>query len=323
MSSTITRIKLKGLASYLLTRARLRFSAVPENQIKDVSILGQKVKLNLLDLEQKYLLADCVREPENLFVYRAIAETGMADVFVDIGANCGHVALSVLPHYRNLLLFEPNPTLAEILRVIFSGQNKVVIKECAIVDESSVGEMTLTVPQDSSGLATLGVTELSKQHHQTNSYKIKTSTLANEVEGFSLEKAYIKIDVEGFEANIIDSAKNLINTQRPIVGFEALSKESALGCANLFDDYVFYCARFDFLESGGALTKSLLGMIKALAFGANIEIIKLDDLNKCELENFSQIYSVPREKSEIFEEAISGYTLRNPVFDLTALTTWC
>jgi FkbM family methyltransferase len=322
MSSTIASIKLKGLAPYLLTRARLRFSSAPENHTKDASILVQKVSLNLLDLEQKYLFADCVREPENLFVYKAIAETGMADVFVDIGANCGHVALSVLPYYRSLLLFEPNPALAEVLRTIFTGQDKVVIRECAIVDENSVGEMTLTVPQDSSGLATLGVTELSKQHRQVDSYKIKASTLANEIEGFSLGKAYIKIDVEGFEANIIDSAKNLINTSRPIVGFEALSKQSALSCANLFNDYVFYCARFDFLELGGALSRSMLGMIKALTLGANFEIIKLDDLNSCQLENFSQIYSVPREKSEIFEKAITVYTARNPIFDLSVLKTW-
>jgi FkbM family methyltransferase len=322
MSSTITRIKLKGLAPYLLTRARLRFSSAPENYIKEISILGQKVRLNLLDLEQKYLFADCVREPENLFIYRAIAETGIADVFVDIGANCGHVALSVLPNYRNLLLFEPNPKLAEVLRAIFKEQGKVVIRECAIVDESSVGEMTLTVPEDSSGLATLGVTELSKQHHQVNSYKIKASTLANEIEGFSLEKAYVKIDVEGFEANIIDSAKKLINTSRPIVGFEALSKESALNCAELFEDFEFYCARFDFLEQGGALSRSIFGMVKALVLGANFEIIKLDDLNSCDLENFSQIYSVPREKSEIFEKAIASYTVRNPIFDLSVLKTW-
>ena len=274
------------------------------------------------DLEQKYLYADCVREPENLFVYRAIAETGLADTFIDIGSNCGHVALSVLPSYPKLLLFEPNPKLAEILRILFKQHEKVAIRECAIVDENSEGELVLTVPQESSGLATLGATELSKKHSQTDVYRIKASTLAKETTGYALDKAYIKIDVEGFEANIIESAKDLFNTKRPIVGFEALSKESALACTKLFKDYVFYCARFDFLESGGALMNSFSGMMKGLLLGASIEVIRLDDFNSSELSNFSQVYSVPIEKSDVFEKAIADYNHKNSFYDLAKLSTW-
>jgi FkbM family methyltransferase len=322
MTTTITRIKLKGLARYLLTRAHLRLSSVPKNSMQEISPLGQKIMLNLHDLEQKYLYADCVREPENLFVYRAIAETEFVNTFIDIGANCGHVALSVLDNYPKLLLFEPNPKLAEILRTIFNNRNNVVVKECAIVDESSVGELTLTVPLDSSGLATLGATELSKKHLQNDSYTIKASTLAKEIDGYALENSYIKIDVEGFEANIIDSTKYLINLKRPIVGYEALSRASALECSRLFKDYVFYCSRFDFLESGGTLMNSFAGMIKGLLFGANIEVIRLNDLDSCHLNNFSQVYSVPVEKSAAFEKILAEYCLKKPIFNLSTLKTW-
>jgi len=66
---------------------------------------------------------------------------------------------------------------------------------------------------------------------------------ASEVDGLlSIPDAYIKIDVEGFEGNIIKSAQKLINTQRPIVGFEALSHSVAQSCPECFKEYFLLCS---------------------------------------------------------------------------------
>jgi FkbM family methyltransferase len=324
MQSKLANIKLSGVLQYLIMRMKLRFidKASISARRKITNILGQTVTLDLMDLEQKYLAADCVREPENLIVYRAIADSGLVDTFIDIGANCGHVAASIMNDYKHVFLFEPNPKLATLLQGIFKAQKNIAIHECAIVDERSVGDLTLTVPDESSGLASLGSTNLSERYKQVHTYNVRASTLAAEVNGFSIRNAYIKIDVEGFEANIIKSAKELINTQRPIVGFEALSGKAALSCAKLLDNYVFYCARFDFLENGGALSRSALGIIKAIIFGCNIEVLKLSHLEKSNLDNFSQIYSVPCEKVECFEKSILTYFKKMPVFNLSNLKTW-
>lgn len=324
MNNKLASFELRGLLSYLVTRMKLRFldKRSSGSSKTTIVILGQKVDLDLMDLEQKYLAADCIREPENLIVYRAIADSRLVDTFMDVGANCGHVAASVMTNFAQVLLFEPNPKLAELLRYIFKTQSNIAIRECAIVDEASVGKLSLTVPDESSGLATLGGTDLSKQHDRVHTYDVRASTLAAEVEGFSVKSAYIKIDVEGFEANIIKSAKVLINRERPIVGFEALSNEAALNCAKLFEDYVFYCARFSFLENGGALSRSIPGIMKALIFGARIEVLKLQNVESSKLNNFSQIYSVPREKAEAFERSILNYAAANPVFSLKSLKTW-
>ncbi|NQW95211.1 MAG: FkbM family methyltransferase [Polaromonas sp.] len=320
MNKKISTFRLQGLFSYLMKRGVLRFTRKKTRSIQ--IIFHQKVALDPVDLEQKYLAADCVREPENLLVYRALAGSGVVDTFVDIGANCGHVAASVMHDYQNVLLFEPNPKLAALLRELYKNQRNIVIKECAIVDEGSAGTLSLTVPDESSGLATLGRTNLSGQHDRVHTYPVRATTLASEVAGYSLNTAYIKIDVEGFEENIISSARDLINRQRPIVGFEALSNLAAESCVKLFEDYVFYCARFDFLDNHGALSKSFVGITKALLFGGSIEILKLGRLQGNEINNFSQIYSVPKEKLEAFEEAVLKYNSVNPVLDLKALSTW-
>jgi FkbM family methyltransferase len=323
MYQIITTVKIRGLLSYLWVRAKLRFSS----NWKKVSNLqcrinNQLVNLDLKDLEQKYLAADCVREPENLIVYRAIATSKLVTNFVDIGANCGHVALSILNDYDNILLFEPNPRLANLLRKIFIYNENVIINECAIVDLESVGSITLRVPDDSSGLATLGGTNLSVRRDKVQSYEVKASTLESEMKDFSLAGSYIKIDVEGFESKIIKSMQLLIKTHRPIVGFEALSLSAALDCVHYFENYIFYCARFDFLENGGALARSKFCAMIAIIFGGGIDIIRLNMTDKIALENFSQVYAIPKEKSEEFEESIIKFVTNQPIIKLNRLRTW-
>ena len=325
MNNKLINIKLSGIFYYLLERSQLRFMNKFRfgQSIKNVTIFDQDVMLDLTDLEQKYLAVDCVREPENLVVYRAIADFGLVNTFVDIGANCGHVAASIVNNYSQVILIEPNPKLSSLLRNIFENRRNITIRECAIVGIESVGQLVLNVPVDSSGLATLGKTSFSEERVKMDSYIVKASTLAEEVKGFDLKNnAYIKIDVEGFEAKVIESAVELINDNRPIVGFEALSKAAAINCAKKFNNYDFYCARFDFLNNSGALSKSILGIFKAVFFGATIEILKFDHLKDTSLENFSQIYAVPTEKSDAFEEVIGKYAKKFPVLNLQYLKTW-
>jgi len=321
MDTCIAKVELTALATYLLQRAKLRFLSSRESSV-DVDIYRHGVTLDLRDLEQKYFAADCVREPENLLIYLALAQSGLADCFVDVGANCGHVAASVVDAYRSLVLFEPNPRLAALLRTIFADRPHVSIRECAVVGEASRGSIALTVPVDSSGLATLGGTELSALRERANIFEVRAETLENETRDLVLARAYIKIDVEGFEYQVIESARDLIVRERPIVGFEALSKSAAEKCAGLFVDYVYYCARFDFLEPGGALTRSISRLFGAALFGGAVDILRLSDIGATTLQNFSQIFSVPREKADIFETAIASFVANNPSIDASRLKTW-
>lgn len=287
MNRTVVSIRLKGLLRYLLVRAKLRYlSGGRGHRLTNMTILGRAVALDLGDLEQKYLAADCVREPENLIIYKAIAAAGLASTFIDIGANCGHVALSIVHDYEHIFVFEPNPKLAHLLRSIFSGCRNVTVKECAIVDAESVGTLTLTVPDDSSGLATLGRTTLSAEHGENHTYVVRASALDSEVTEAALANAYIKIDVEGYEPSIIRSMRQLLHSQRPIVGFEASSHAIALECTRLFAGYRFYFSRFDFLEAGGTLSKSVGGIGAALILGGNIDIVSVDDMSQISLNHF-------------------------------------
>jgi len=301
MNQPISKLKLTGIPRYLASRAYMR--AIARFGSAGKTIRGRQVSLNLADAEQRYMYRDCIREPENVIIYMAMANHGLASTFIDIGANCGHVALSIIDCYSSILLYEPNPVLASLLREVFHGSNKVKIKEKAIVGSSAVSEVKLFVPFNSSGLATVVGTHLNDSS-SAQEYSVAATTLSAEFGDTSLANAYIKIDVEGQEYDILSSSQELFKLHRPIVGFEALSTELLAKCAVIFDNCSFYCSRFDFLEPGGSLVKSPYGILKALVFGGSIDVLQVDPCSAGSLSNFSQVYAVPNEKRQSFENAI-------------------
>jgi hypothetical protein len=107
-----------------------------------------------------------------------------------------------------------------------------------------------------------------------------------------------------------------------MVGFEALSKDLALKCIAYFDNYVYYCARFDFIRNDGALTSSTSGISKAILSGGNIEVLHLGDLKSTSLTNFSQIYAIPKEKQTAFENCVRTYFSGINSLQVAKLKTW-
>jgi FkbM family methyltransferase len=319
---TFHKIQLKGLGRYLRQRAALRRDT-PETRSATASLTihGKTIVVQLSDLEQRYLAADCVREPENLFVYRAIAKSGLCDTFIDIGANVGHVALSLFQNFRHVVLVEPNPVLVSHLSRIFEGFSGVQIAPYAVVSPENEGALTLNVPTNSSGLAYFGQSSLAKGHVDT--YSCQGRSLSKIVTHDRLENAYVKVDVEGGEFDVLCSSRDALRASGAIVGFEALSSEVALRCMTLFEGYSFYCSRFDFLEPGGSLAKSPFRIMLALAgLNRSMSVSKLNpDLSECELTNFSQIFCVPDDKRQAFEQSVSDSPL-GKILDVGGLRTW-
>jgi FkbM family methyltransferase len=319
MTTSVVRHPAKGIAAYMAKRLRLRLSRGKPDV--PVTVRNKLVTLDGRDNEQKYFVADCIKEPENLIVYRALAKAGLARTFVDIGANCGHVANSILDHYDKLILIEPNPKLMRILRTLYADESKVTLIESAIVDEASPRELTLRVPHRISGLATLGSTDFLKDVSGFDDYKVKAATLAEVTKGEELSAAYVKIDIEGFEEKVIASAHGLFNASRPIVGFEALSRDAAAACARLFSDCVFYHARFDFMDESGSLRKSTGRLLGGALKGSDFCVWKEPDMAKASAQNFSQVFAVPVEKSAAFEQALTAWSRNSPAIDLAQLSS--
>lgn len=267
-----------------------------------VERLGKSLSLNRSDLEQAYFEADCVREPENIFLFRAIARHGLCKRFVDIGANYGHIALKVLPYFERLTLVDANPNAVLFLRRLFADESKVEVHHVAVVDSDQQRSVTLFVPSESSGLARIDAAGSATGN--AISYECPATTLDQLLEASRGESTFIKVDVEGFERQVLEGGPLLRRSAGVIIGFEAWSRVAAEQCCALLPEHIFYFARLDFVDRSGALTKSWMGLVRAVLLGGAISVHRFKKLDDVPFDHFSQIIAVPVALQSRFEEAI-------------------
>lgn len=138
------------------------------------------------------------------------------DTVCDIGANIGLVTiwLSVLVGARgNVHTFEPNPDLQKILRRTFT-RNKIsnVTLHCLALGEKD-DVMELRVPHHNAGLGSL---VRNRNSDNCKMYSVPVRTLSEVVSQNDITSIrLIKIDVEGFEENVLRGSENVLREVRP------------------------------------------------------------------------------------------------------------
>jgi FkbM family methyltransferase len=168
-------------------------------------------------------------EPE----FKLLAALAPINLALDIGGNWGQsvYALRRYARPRHLVTVEPNPVLGQRLSRMFSSDAGVTVKQVGLSD--STGEMMLHVPRYRNfvydGLASLDLNaarewlnsarmarfDPSKLH--IDSYSVPIST----VDQLGLTPDVIKIDVQGFEENVLAGGFQTVCAAKPVMIVEA------------------------------------------------------------------------------------------------------
>jgi FkbM family methyltransferase len=131
-------------------------------------------------------------------------------VVVDIGANIGAMARIFAKRAKVVHAFEPSPRALEYLRL--NAEENVIVHPVALSDHSGVGLFEERESLDRSSLSDHGV-------------EVPVRTL----DSFDLKPDLIKIDVEGFEPEVLRGARETLQ-RSPILLFEALSEKALAEC---------------------------------------------------------------------------------------------
>ena len=153
------------------------------------------------------------------------------DRFVDIGANIGMITL----HARSLVgdggridCFEPNPDCVAAIRanLALNAITNVVIHPCGLGDHA--GPMTLHLTSEHSGTATLA---------DTGGDTVREFSVDVEVGDEALPEAprAIKIDVEGFELQVLRGLRRTLADSAPFVITEIIESQLARAGASTSD----------------------------------------------------------------------------------------
>ena len=134
---------------------------------------------------------------------------------VDVGANRGQFSLAV-SHWRpsvRIVAFEPLPGPAATYRSLFADNPHVTLHEVALASERGEMEMNISRRDDSSSL--LPIADLQTRHfpgtERVATRKVPVAPLGDFLPAQDIGPgALLKIDVQGFELPVLQSAQALL-----------------------------------------------------------------------------------------------------------------
>ena len=140
------------------------------------------------------------------------------DKIIDIGAHKGEFLEKMLKIEKvNLFYaFEPQKDIFDILNKKFSSNDKITLLNYALDKEITNKKLQINKFSMTSSLAEINEKSLylklknfltRSKSNFVDEYEVQTNTVDNVFKDVNLEKTLLKIDVEGFEMNVIKGSK--------------------------------------------------------------------------------------------------------------------
>jgi len=139
-------------------------------------------------------------------------------VVADVGANIGYYTVLLAKKARKIYAIEPEEKTFEILKKNCEGLGNITTLNMAAGDRN--GEVELKVSKENYGDHKIN-NQFSKSNFQLK--KVKIRKLDSLIKG---QVDLMKIDVQGFENEVIEGAKKIIGKYRPTIFFEVSKKKS-------------------------------------------------------------------------------------------------
>lgn len=156
-------------------------------------------------------------EPKIVKLFKTVANN--SEVILDIGANIGCTALLFSELAQQVYAFEPAPSTFHFLKqnIDNSGLDNIALQNIGLGAEP--GEFTLTFsPANRSGGFVSNRTQVNAGHVTE---KIMVRQLDEVLRSLDISKVdFIKIDVEGFERQVLQGATQALSTYQPTVVLE-------------------------------------------------------------------------------------------------------
>jgi FkbM family methyltransferase len=181
--------------------------------------VGGEVLVPLDDLVGRALYFFGDLDPKVTWVIRRLLEPG--DVALDIGANLGFLSLlmaKIVGAHGAVHAFEPNPVLCRMLEQTFARNQGANVKLHPVALGASTAEMELHVPKANFGAASL----VRQKSGLAQAHAVRVLSLDDLVAQESIARpGFVKLDVEGFELDVLKGAQKLFSTCRPTILFES------------------------------------------------------------------------------------------------------
>jgi FkbM family methyltransferase len=169
-------------------------------------------------------------------------------VTVDVGANCGLYTRKLSQLSKRVHAFEPSYRMAELLRR--TSASNVSIYEVALSDHT--GDADLFIPQDRDKLI-YGLASLEPRQVASEQGVVSTKVSTVRLDAIIREDvAFIKVDVEGHELNVLSGSVKLLEHSQPVFLVEAEDRHRKQATRLLFEFFARKSYRGYFIRNGCA-----------------------------------------------------------------------
>lgn len=223
LARRLTRL-VRNRVAFPVWRAISRFR---HGDITQVNAHGYSLWVRTDDLRSYWISRERGTQPSLIAAWRSLLDLAPA-LAVDVGANYGEFSVQAAGTVP-LLAVEANPAVYQLLAKNLRGYSEVVSVNAAASDHC--GGMSLFMPSGYTGGSSLSadvVSGIGARHiprsTPVNEINIQVLTLDEMLTDRHPESVILKIDVEGFEREVLDGAANTLRRARwwrAIVEFDA------------------------------------------------------------------------------------------------------
>ena len=277
MNKTTVRLEKKGrffeLFIYYVMRIYARKNINKYKQIVGLSYDVINLKINIEGMYER-------DELNSVFYFLRTNNHLRPGVALDIGANIGNHSLFMSEFFEEILSFEPNDRIFEILKINSNLRNNITLMNFGLSDS----EYSAFAEMDSLNAGSSIVVAESNTCTRRISSPVKLRPL-DSVDFIKNKKiSLIKIDVEGHEKKVISGSYKTIKKNRPVILFEQSVHEIKSGTSDAIEllksmGYEFFVLEENFYLGDGRLNKLISRLMKDL-FGAKFVIRKTEIFSK-------------------------------------------
>ncbi len=274
-----------------LIRAFEDYIAIYLNRVskKNNAIRGQRIAMfandwvginislfGVYEGEELSLIFDFLKPLHDIF------KDGLA---LDIGANIGNHSVFFDRYFKSIFAFEPNPSTYSLLKFNSSFSNSIAAFDYGLGDIS--GKYSLYEDSENFGASSIG-------HNDAEGIKVEIKRLDDDVLEFN-NLCLVKIDVEGFESNVVRGGRETIAKYQPVILIEQRKSDFEKGepdAIKLLRDMGYsFCWKSSTKTPGGWICRRLKTLVDVFMGAGENEVITTSALIPA--GDYSMIIAVP------------------------------